>query len=238
MVVDANPERCETLCAMLRHHGLAPYSVRLDELAMESQACSGVALIANHSGQTSGWELARRINTFAPHLPVVLLGPGEMAVEEDMPTVQAVLPDDAAGPRIAEELKHWLAVRQPRGGSYELGAILLVDDDPKIRAILQSFLELRGFEVRLAETGEAALQSLAMDAPRAILLDMKMPGMDGLLTLKHIRAQHPSLPVIVITSLDEDPTMEEAELLGANDYLIKPFNLQHLEAVLLTKLFA
>src|SRR6185295_20213632 len=83
MVVDANPERRQALCAMLRHHGLLPLSVPPEQLAMESQACGGVALIANHSDQISGWELARRINTFAPHVPVVLFGPGSLGPDEE-----------------------------------------------------------------------------------------------------------------------------------------------------------
>ena len=238
MVVDANPERQDRLCAVLRHHGLLPRPVSPEELAMESQICAGVALITNHPDQVSGWELARRINTFAPQVPVVLLGPGRLEPEEDLPTIQAVLPEDAPAERIAEEVKRWLALCQPSSSRERLGTILLVDDDMKIRSILQGFLELRGFQVSAVDSGEAALRSIAQQLPRAVLLDMKMPGMDGLLTLKHIRVQHPNLPVVIVTNLDEDPMMREAELLGAHDYLIKPFNFDHLEAVLLTTILS
>lgn len=238
MVVDANPERRARLCALLRHHGLQSVSVSPEQLAMESQVCVGVALVANHTTPASGWELARRINTFAPQVPVVLLGPGDMGPGEDLPTIQAVLPEDASGERIAAELRRWLSIRPPAAAREPVGTVLLVDDDERIRDILKSFLELRGFAVTSVGSGEAALQSIAEAPPRAVLLDMKMPGMDGLLTLKHIRVQQPNLPVVIITNMDEEGLMQEAEVLGANDYLIKPFNLDHLEAVLLTKILA
>ena len=117
------------------------------------------------------------------------------------------------------------------------GTILLVDDDHKWRKILQEFLELKGFTVIMADSGEEALERLARAAPRVVLLDVKLPGMDGLLTLKHIRASHPNLPVIFITHMDEEQIMKEAGILGVNDYLIKPFNFEQLEAVLSTHLF-
>ena len=118
------------------------------------------------------------------------------------------------------------------------GRILLVDDDPKFRQILQSFLELKGFRVITAGSGEDALDQLTHCDPRVVLLDMKMPGMDGLLTLKHLRISHPNLPVIFVTQMDEEERINEAGVLGVNDYLIKPFSFEALEAILLTKVFS
>ena len=117
------------------------------------------------------------------------------------------------------------------------GRILLVDDDSKFRQILRAFLELKGFQVIAASSGEEALERLTNSDPRVVLLDMKMPGMDGLLTLKHIRISHPHLPVICVTQMDEEETRGEAGILGVNDYLIKPFSFELLEATLLTKIF-
>ena len=117
------------------------------------------------------------------------------------------------------------------------GRILLVDDDPKFQQILRAFLELKGFRVIAANSGEEALEQLTHSDLRVILLDMKMPGMNGLLTLKHIRASHPTLPVIFVTQMDEEETMGEAGVLGVNDYLIKPFSFAFLETILRTKVF-
>jgi DNA-binding response OmpR family regulator len=118
------------------------------------------------------------------------------------------------------------------------GEILLVDDDDRFRGILKEFLELRGFSVVTAGSGEDALGCLAEHAPSVVLLDMKMPGMDGVLTLKHIRMRKPNLPVIIVTSSDEEHTKQEAVVLGSNDYLLKPFNFDYLETILLTRIFA
>ena len=64
-----------------------------------------------------------------------------------------------------------------------------------------------------------------------------MPGMDGLATLKRIRALSPTLPVVMITQVDEEHVMEEATGLGVHDYMIKPFNFEQLKTLLVTKIF-
>jgi DNA-binding response OmpR family regulator len=117
------------------------------------------------------------------------------------------------------------------------GEILLVDDDPRFTHILRELLELNGFTVITASTGEQALEHLALSSPKVVLLDVRMPGMDGLLILKHIRVNQPNLPVIIITQDSEDRTREEAAILGANGYLLKPFDFEQLKTLLLLKVF-
>ena len=117
------------------------------------------------------------------------------------------------------------------------GRVLLVDDDPKFQNILRAFLELKGFSVIVASSGQDALAEIARSAPRVVLLDMKMPEMDGLLTLKHIRLAYPTLPVIFATQIDEDDMVGEAGLLGVNGYLTKPFSFEGLEDILRTTIF-
>ncbi len=123
-------------------------------------------------------------------------------------------------------------------GDTRPGTILLVDDEFRQRDILKDFLQLNGFTVVMAASGEEALERLPDSSPGVVLLDLKMPGMGGLCTLKKIRESHPTLPVIIITQVDEDQVMEEALGLGAYDYLIKPFKFEQLKSVLLTKIFA
>ena len=117
------------------------------------------------------------------------------------------------------------------------GTILLVDDDGKFRRLLQDFLELKGYRVATASTGEELLELLPHVSPAVVLLDIMLPGMDGILALKHLRVLHPSLPVIFITNVDTDHAKEEAITLGSNDYLLKPFNFEYLETILLTRVF-
>ena len=206
---------------------------------MKVQGYSGVILVGNGHAHVSGVDLAERIRTFDTHVPVILLGRIRAAASHSPipPAIQACLPEEVSEELLIKEIERWLKT-VPEPPQRKLGQVLLVDDDVKWRQILQSFLELKGFDVLTAGTGEEAIQQLVHASPKALLLDVKMPGMDGFLTLKHIRMAHPNLPVIFTTHLDEDEAIREAGILGAQDYLIKPFNLEHLETILLTKIFS
>jgi len=114
--------------------------------------------------------------------------------------------------------------------------VLLVEDEPKVRSLVQNFLELKGFTVITVGSGEEALERLARSSPRVVLLDIKLPGMDGLLTLRRLRVSHPALPVIFLTQVDEDEAKREAVSLGAHEYLTKPFDFEHLEMLLRTEI--
>jgi len=104
--------------------------------------------------------------------------------------------------------------------------ILVVDDEPHIRKILQFLLEQEGFEVALAENGVAALESLAQSTPDLILLDVMMPKMDGFSVLQHLRENQRTnwIPVIMLTAKGESSEKVRGLRGGANDYLTKPFN--------------
>lgn len=110
--------------------------------------------------------------------------------------------------------------------------LLLVDDDERWRDILQHFLELNGFAVTPAGSGSETLQQLQRGHPDAILLDLRLPGMDGLVVLGKIRALLPATPIIVITQVDEDHTKAAAAAAGATAYVLKPFNFEELRALL------
>ena len=205
---------------------------------MKVQGYSGVILVGNGHARATGVDLAERIRTFDAHVPVILLGriTADARHTSTPPAIQACLPEEVSEELLVKEIERCLKVI-PEPPRRKLGQVLLVDDDDKWRHILQSFLELKGFDVLAAGTGEEAIQQLIHASPRVLLLDVKMPGMDGFLTLKHIRMAHPNLPVIFTTHLDEDEAIREAGILGAQDYLIKPFDLEHLETLLLTKIF-
>ena len=238
MVVEADPERRHQLCALLANHGLSVHPVHSDELAMAVQGWSGIILVGNGHDGTTGWELAERIRTFDARVPIILLGSVKADPSATPTMIQACLPAKAPEDLLLKEVERWLRYSAPPSPIKRFGTILLTDDDGKLRQILKNFLELKGFTVLTAGSGEEALEHLDRVVPKVVLLDVKMPGMDGLSTLKHIRLTHPNLPVIFITHLDGEEVMEEAEILGAHDYLIKPFNFEHLEAILLTKIFA
>jgi two-component system response regulator AtoC len=111
--------------------------------------------------------------------------------------------------------------------------ILVVDDAEGIRTFVAHLLELRGFDVDTAEDGRSALALLEGGAaPDIVLLDVMMPGQDGLATLARIRAEHPEVSVVMLSVVGKTGTIVEAMRLGAVDYLNKPFEEQDLEATL------
>ena len=111
--------------------------------------------------------------------------------------------------------------------------ILVVDDAEGIRSYLASLLQLRGFQVDTADDGQSALALLESGAaPDLILLDVMMPGIDGLETLRRIRTRDPEVPVVMLSVVGKAATIVEAMQLGATDYLNKPFEEEELELTL------
>ncbi len=103
-----------------------------------------------------------------------------------------------------------------------LPRILLVDDEARFRTNLRKMLTVEGFEVGEAESGPKALEELALQAYDVVLLDMRLPGMDGLTTLAAIKQHHPGPEVIILTGHASVDAAAEIIRLGAAEYLLKP----------------
>ena len=114
--------------------------------------------------------------------------------------------------------------------------IMVVDDEAEVRFMLEKFLVRKGFEVLSAASGEEALELIKTFKPRLVLLDIRLPGMDGLLTLKKIKEIDNSVGVIMISGINELAIAREAMKHGAYEYVMKPFNLEYLEMAILTKI--
>jgi CheY-like chemotaxis protein len=110
-----------------------------------------------------------------------------------------------------------------------LGKILIVDDEPEVRQVLQEFLSGRGYDVLVAESGPEALSMLGVDQPDLVLLDVTMPGMDGVETLRRIVALQQPVPVIMVTANADIATTSKLLAMGAVDYIPKPFDLDYLD---------
>jgi DNA-binding response OmpR family regulator len=110
--------------------------------------------------------------------------------------------------------------------------VLVVDDESKFRDVLVEYLGGKGFEMREAGSGEAAVEQVAEFDPHIVLLDLTMAGMGGLEALRQIKAVAPRTRVIMVTALDDLDTARAALAHGAADYLTKPFPLRYLDAVL------
>ena len=109
-------------------------------------------------------------------------------------------------------------------------SVLVVDDEPAVRQALQRALSFEGYEVRLASDGHAALDSLLHDPADAILLDVSMPGLDGLEVCRRLRAAGDRTPVLMLTARHATADRVAGLDAGADDYLVKPFALEELLA--------
>ena len=106
---------------------------------------------------------------------------------------------------------------------------LVVDDEPQIRRALALNLAARGYEVFQAETGEQALDAVARDRPGIVLLDLGLPGMDGLQVIEALRGWT-TVPIIVLTVRDDERSKVAPLDAGADDYVTKPFGMAELLA--------
>jgi len=108
--------------------------------------------------------------------------------------------------------------------------LLVVDDDPSVREALALVLDLHGFEVSIAQDGREAIRTLAVAPPDAVILDVLMPGLDGLEVCRRLRATGDRTPVLMLTARSEVSERVAGLEAGADDYLAKPFAREELVA--------
>jgi len=112
--------------------------------------------------------------------------------------------------------------------------ILVVDDEPSIRQLIERRLSQKGYEVITAADGKEALAVVERQKPHLMILDIKMPNVDGMEVLQALRKKHKDLPIIILTAYDD--LADQTQMLGACDYITKPFDLDYLEARVMTNL--
>ncbi|MBI6547716.1 two-component system response regulator OmpR [Xenorhabdus lircayensis] len=108
--------------------------------------------------------------------------------------------------------------------------ILVVDDDMRLRALLERYLSEQGFQVRSAANAEQMDRLLTRESIQLIVLDLMLPGEDGLSVCRRLRSQHNPIPIIMISAKGEEVDRIVGLEIGADDYLAKPFNPRELLA--------
>jgi two-component system, OmpR family, response regulator MprA len=108
--------------------------------------------------------------------------------------------------------------------------VLVVDDDPPLRRMLARTLAAEGYEVTVAGDGGAAMVSVERAVPDVIVLDVAMPGLDGLTVARRLRGKGLPTPILMLTARDAVPDRVAGLEAGADDYLVKPFAVQELIA--------
>ena len=117
-----------------------------------------------------------------------------------------------------------------------MGKILVVDDEVEVVRLLKDFLTSKGYEVHTALNGAEAIALVKEVKPDIVLLDIIMPGMGGIDTLKEIKKIDPTTAVIMITAVIDEELANRAVKLGAFDYITKPINIDYLETCVMVKM--
>ncbi|MBW1802424.1 MAG: response regulator [Deltaproteobacteria bacterium] len=103
--------------------------------------------------------------------------------------------------------------------------ILLVDDEVEFVETLAERIKIRGFDVRYTLNGEEALATMNHSVPDVMILDLKMPGLDGMEVLRRVKKHHPDVQVLILTGHGSKQDEKEARHIGAFDYLQKPVDI-------------
>lgn len=114
--------------------------------------------------------------------------------------------------------------------------VLVVDDDPGVRGVLDRFLSGQGYSVETVEDGETALRRIREREPDLLLLDVYLPGISGMDVLYALQGEGRLIPTLTFSGMPDDEMARESVLLGATDFIYKPFTLTHLENDVMSKI--
>jgi two-component system OmpR family response regulator len=106
-----------------------------------------------------------------------------------------------------------------------MAKILVIDDEQGIRDLLDTLLSRKGYNVVLADSGQKGLEVFRRERPDVVVLDLKMPGMDGLTVLQQVRSLNPKQPVIILTGAGTPESEQQVRALGVTEYVEKEFSL-------------
>ena len=243
LVVDDDLKMRETLYDALTGQGHAVSTAGTGGQALEMlkvQRPQLVLLDAVLPG-LSGLDTAARIREFDNTVPILLIEDGGQAATPSETlqrlAIAGVVQRDWDAARILEQVKPLLKAGPvgTGGGSAGVGGtLLIIDDDTQIQQLLKMFFQSKGLRVMIAGSGEEGVKEVAK-RPTLVLLDVNMPGMDGVMALKKIKTAHPKLPVVMMSGGGEEAMAKAALAAGAYDYISKPFSLEYLETIVLSK---
>ncbi|MFH1837617.1 MAG: response regulator [Candidatus Omnitrophota bacterium] len=111
--------------------------------------------------------------------------------------------------------------------------ILVLDDEEGNLDQLTEFFDYRGYKVFGETTGRGAIETYDKEDPQLLLLDIRMPNEDGMDVLKHVRSKDKAAKIMMITALRDEETKKEAFALGADEYVLKPFNYEEVEGLVI-----
>jgi DNA-binding NtrC family response regulator len=242
LVVDDNPVVTEALEDILKRKGyeeVTAVNSGQEALQLLKKEKPGLILLDIMMPRMNGVETLQEIRKIAPDLGLIMmtgLGSTELEYEARKIGVTDFLHKELGLEIFLKTVGKVLGEKEKKPEKKKELRILVVDDDPSVRDLLDDFLTKKGYKISLASNGEEGLSKTKSEKPHLVLVDINMPGMDGLEVLKKIKEDDPSITVIMITGTQEMETARKCLEMGAYDYITKPFNLEYLETSVFSKL--
>jgi DNA-binding response OmpR family regulator len=251
LVVDDERMVCDLLRAVLSrysHEVLTACDGR-EGLKLFKKHHPRITLLDINMPEMNGIEVLKKIRAVDPKAPVIMLtGKGEVAHEYEARQlgVTEFLRKGLSLDIVVQSMERVMQqpVKPPASPSQstdaqkapahlqEAGSILVVDDEPPIRELLKKYLSTRGYQVRVAAGGQQALDLVDQKSPDLIVLDVHMPGMNGIEVLRRLRAKNYAGGVLLLTASVDETLLREGLELGSVDVLGKPVDLERLELVI------
>ncbi len=237
LVIDDERMLCDLLQEMLRRHGHEVFTAYSGREGIEShkQQRPHFTLLDLHLPDTNGIEVLKRIRESDPKAAVMILTGAasdklerqarELGVADFL--IKGLAPDVLMSAVTRAVQSPAPSKRdEPPPATQNGDAILVVDDEPPIRDLLTQFLSARGFHVHAAQDGPTALALAERERPQLIILDVHMPGMNGVEVLRKLRKKKYTGGVMMLTGSADRALLTEALCLDAIDILGKPFDLE------------
>jgi DNA-binding response OmpR family regulator len=202
-----------------------------------------LVLAGVHVRHDKGWDLVEKLREANPKVPVAVLASAVSKEAEDRAEslscadfiYKALAPEELILKIMALCAKHAPASKDASPATTK-GRILVVDDEEVIRTVLSRFLKSKGYDVVTAANGTEALDRVKKERPHLMLLDIRMPEMDGFEVLERVHQIDREIAVMMITANSDLEQARKTMEMGACDYIIKPFHLDYLETTVMTKL--
>jgi len=249
LLVDDEPEVLGILNEYLAEQGFAVRTaMEGNEALVEAKRWTPKAILLDvMMPNLGGLEILERMRQINPGVVVILMSGRSSAIEVlstaglrvagafpkplNLPELLAALEQAGVVPAKGQpESVH--AHEDDHARARARGAIVVVDDETDVREVLAEYLELKGFDVRQATSGEEALAKVAESCPDIVLLDLGLPGLSGIETLRRLRSDNPRADVIVVSGNQDQDLAQKVLAMGAADYVPKPVDFGYLETIL------
>jgi len=243
LLVDDEPEVLEILNEYLAEQGFAVRTaMEGNEALVEAKRWTPKAVLLDvMMPKIGGLEILERMRQINPGIVVILMSGQSSAIEVLAAAglrVAGTFPKPLNLPEVLATLEQAGVVPakiqngDDDGPARPRGDIVIVDDEPDVREVLAEYLELKGFDVRQASSGEEGLEKVAESCPDVVLLDLGLPGLSGVETLRRLRSDNPATCVIVVSGNQDQDLAQKVLAMGAADYVPKPVDFGYLETIL------